>query len=526
MAQIYEWLQDCISTHAQCRPYLPVPYTELRMLDLGRPSGSDMSSVRLVEGVQLTARFAALSHCWGVGKHLITTKSSLVKHKRNIPMPSLPKTFRDAVAICRSLGIYYCWIDSLCIIQDDEKDWEEESHKMGSVYQYAHLVLSADAAVDSSVGCFTRRDTYAAVQTDLADGRNPVVCLSARHAIQHAQYTSAFADHEYRDPLSYRAWVLQEWLLGRRVLHFTRHEIVWDCKASFKCECGGFERLASTPDTEMNYSVNSRRGLRGEMARFLQRPRSQNTTTLARVRLWLDVVEEFTMRQLTKPSDRMIAISGLASEIGSSDPGLGIYFCGFFRYRMVEQLLWTCYSIEERPQRRSSRTVAPSWSWGSIHQPVSWDKRSWLDDRASEEEVKVVASVSVDTGNGDQFGQSVTGLLTITAPSICAILPKEANLSYGQCTLRFDGGPVQGREEIFFPIDVDISDELDKGDLEVLCVKMLEISSKSDEGLICGSLILIRPAANVGYLQRIGADNNDIPEDWYHEAETRTVVVQ
>jgi hypothetical protein len=526
MAQVYKWLEDCISTHPQCRPYLPVPYTELRMLDLSSPSGSDMPWVRLVEGVQLTARFAALSHCWGMGKHLTTTKSSLVEHKKSIPMPSLPKTFRDAVAVCRFLRIDYLWIDSLCIIQDDARDWEEESQKMGSVYQYAHLVISADAAADSSVGCFTRRDICTSVQSDPDDGPNQAICLSARRAIQHAQYTDAFADHEYRDPLSYRAWVLQEWLLGRRVLHFTGREIVWDCKVSFECECGGFERLASTPDTERDCSANSMRGLRGEMARFLQRPRCQNTTTLARVGLWLDVVEEFTMRQLTKPSDRMIAISGLASEIGSSDPSLGGYFCGFFRYRLVEQLLWTRYAIDERPQRRFGPTIAPSWSWGSINQPVSWDKRSWLDDSASEEEVKVVASVSVDTGNGDQFGQVVTGLLTITAPSICAILPKEANLTYGQCTLRFKGGPVQGKEDIYFPIDVDLSEELDKGDLEVLCFKMLEIRSKSDEGLICGSLILIRSPVNVGYLQRIGADNNEIPAEWYNEAETRIVVVQ
>ena len=485
-----------------------------------------MSWIRLVEGIELTARFAALSHCWGMGKHLITTKSSLAEHKKSIAMPSLPKTFQDAVAICRFLGIDYLWIDSLCIIQDDERDWEEESHKMGSVYQYAHLVISADTAADSSVGCFTRRDRSIALESASNDGHNSVVCLSARRAIQHAQYTNAFADHEYRDPLSYRAWVLQEWLLGRRVLHFTRQEIVWDCKTSFECECGGFERLASTPDTEADCSVNSMRGLRGEMARLLQRPRSQNTTMLARVRLWLDVVEEYTLRQLTKPSDRMIAISGLASEIGSSDPRLADYVCGFFRYRLVEQLLWTRCAVQQRPQRRSSRMVAPSWSWGSIHQPVTWDMRSWLEDGASEEEVKVVASVSVNTENDDQFGQVVTGLLTITAPSVFAVVPKEANLSYGQCKLQFEGGTVQRKEEIYFPIDVDLSEELDKGDLEVVCMKMLEMRPKSDEGLICGSLILIRSAAHVGCLQRIGSDNEEIPVEWYNEAETRTFVVQ
>lgn len=34
----------------------------------------------------------------------------------------LPKTGQDAVFIVRKLGFRYLWVDSLCIIQDDEDD--------------------------------------------------------------------------------------------------------------------------------------------------------------------------------------------------------------------------------------------------------------------------------------------------------------------------------------------------------------------------------------------------------------------
>jgi hypothetical protein len=39
------------------------------------------------------------------------------------------KVFADAVKVCRTFGITYLWIDSLCIVQhgDNEKDWENES---------------------------------------------------------------------------------------------------------------------------------------------------------------------------------------------------------------------------------------------------------------------------------------------------------------------------------------------------------------------------------------------------------------
>ena len=43
--------------------------------------------------------------------------------------------FRDAIYICRTSGVRYLWIDSLCIIQDSRKDREAEIRRMGAVYQ-------------------------------------------------------------------------------------------------------------------------------------------------------------------------------------------------------------------------------------------------------------------------------------------------------------------------------------------------------------------------------------------------------
>jgi hypothetical protein len=37
--------------------------------------------------------------------------------KRGIPWKSPPNTFQDATTICRDLGVFYPWIDSLCIIK-------------------------------------------------------------------------------------------------------------------------------------------------------------------------------------------------------------------------------------------------------------------------------------------------------------------------------------------------------------------------------------------------------------------------
>lgn len=69
-----------------------------------------------------------------------------------LDMSILPKTYRDAIEITQALGVKYVWIDSLCIVQDDVKDWEVESSRMATVYYDAYLVLAASQAEDASGG--------------------------------------------------------------------------------------------------------------------------------------------------------------------------------------------------------------------------------------------------------------------------------------------------------------------------------------------------------------------------------------
>ena len=66
----------------------------------------------------------------------------------------MPKTFQDAVSITRSLGFEYLWIDSLCIIQGKEGDWEEQAQKMGQIYRDSVLTIVAAAAKNAGTGCF------------------------------------------------------------------------------------------------------------------------------------------------------------------------------------------------------------------------------------------------------------------------------------------------------------------------------------------------------------------------------------
>lgn len=83
-----------------------------------------------------------------------TTSATIAERMRGIPFSQLPKTFQEAGLLLSRLGFKYLWIDSLCIIQDDEADWQRESAQMASIYAKAALTIAASASQDSQGGCY------------------------------------------------------------------------------------------------------------------------------------------------------------------------------------------------------------------------------------------------------------------------------------------------------------------------------------------------------------------------------------
>lgn len=81
-----------------------------------------------------------------------------------IKLDSFSKTFQDAVRITRILRIRgstirYLWIDSLCILQDDLKDWESHGSTMPKLYSMATITISASSSPGPDIGCLIPWDT-------------------------------------------------------------------------------------------------------------------------------------------------------------------------------------------------------------------------------------------------------------------------------------------------------------------------------------------------------------------------------
>lgn len=103
---------------------------------------------------------------------------------------------------------------------------------MAKVYGNAYLTIAASSSPGADAGVFWNTDfkdniTYELTEVS-ADGFP--VSVYARERIQHMK-----PNEDY--PLLTRAWTYQEYLLAKRVLRFSRAELVWECNTGNRCCC-------------------------------------------------------------------------------------------------------------------------------------------------------------------------------------------------------------------------------------------------------------------------------------------------
>ncbi|RFN50619.1 het-domain-containing protein [Fusarium flagelliforme] len=298
----------------------------------------------------------------------------MADHTHGIRYESLPKSFQDAVAVTRSIGVRYLWIDSLCIVQDDRLDWEIESSKMASIYSNAYLVLAASQATDSSEGFIDRKDVglKSTMQLDprnsvkMARMKNPDSTTSeiySRH--MSTDPTMGKSRHRWKitsSPLNQRGWVLQENILARRIVHFTESEMIWECVECLRCECMEVEadKSEATLWTEFSMVRNSR----------ITGPTRESVQTVNMLyEQWRKLIGFYGRLILTKDSDRLPALSGLAKLCQSQ--GAGKYLAGLWENDLLKSLVWHIHTDE--PVKRWDVYMAPSWSPFSVGYIKRWD---------------------------------------------------------------------------------------------------------------------------------------------------------
>jgi Heterokaryon incompatibility protein (HET) len=481
-----------------------------------------------------------LSHCWGQSPSLLLKKDSLGSFMNEICISKLPKTYTDAIRITRELEVQYLWIDSLCIIQDSDEDWRQESAMMDKVYSNTYCTIAAAASRDGDGGLFFRPDTPAATPCKIRCTWNP-----AQPTTFLCHDDTPWIDVEF-GPLYSRAWVLQERLLSPCMLLFAGDQVYWECSeliASDSCP-SGLPSLIHLLKTTWSSIIQSRPPPVGQLLFVSEAKASLSRSSTAndangRVKIglrqaWAYIVSAYTYGELTFASDKLIAFSGLARQSAKvlNFPAVD-YLAGIWRSELESQLLWSTSTQAETKQLRG-----PSWSWSSvdgwitpIFLEIMESATIWIDSWSSS--IKVVEAST--TPVADPYGPVKGGHLIIQGP-VCRIkCPEEEieprwwhhpNALFNQKDGTFEWEDVQlsWSVDILSPDEVEIGfvyllptavvgfarrDLSDEASPEIdfsIASQVLNLPRKQDASLekSTAGLLLAKTLAAKGQYQRIG----------------------
>ncbi|KAF9697045.1 hypothetical protein EKO04_005105 [Ascochyta lentis] len=264
---------------------------------------------------------------------------------------------------------------------------------MKDVYRFSDLNLAAADAKDSREGMYRFRDV---------DRINlPIANIETLDQTEVSCYIYTESDTEPVGPLLDRGWVLQERLLPTRVVYFGKNQVLWHCRQVSWSEALASIELCSPPPTPS--------GQDGQ--HFIQDIFMGKSSSYEARDSWIQICEQYSRLSLSKPGDKLVAMSGIAGVFGQQKEKDDEYLAGLWKSELPYGLLW--YS--KKCTRQPPVYQAPSWSWASLNIGVEWPYEYVDQDCCA----SWIGSTIALCENKAKFGQVTVGCsLTIKAPII------------------------------------------------------------------------------------------------------------
>jgi hypothetical protein len=170
-------------------------------------------------------------------------------------------------------------------------------------------------------------------------------------------------------------------------LHFYKDQIFWECETNSKCETfpKGYPRI----DTS-SFDISKQ---------------LLDKTT------WPKIVFHYSRGKLSKASDKLVAIGGLARLIQAHDNDE--YIAGLWKSALEKQLYWYVFDEGERIKPYQ----APTWSWASVNGKIAfWEDSS---ERFLVECLHIeVTDVKVQLASANPFGAIKTAILQLKCTTL------------------------------------------------------------------------------------------------------------
>lgn len=294
---------------------------------------------------------------------------------------------------------------------------------MHKVYRNSALNLSASGAEDASEGFYFDRDPAEIGPYPMCP---PFDGFDWRHRdcqglgpSWHIVHEDDFGRELQETAAFKRAWIFQERQLSKRVLHFGKGQVFWECRSANYCESfpQGLPRGLTGSIGTLPKSVYQQTRDCSSISSVIHKrlPGLSNLPAAVQMQMvWQALVTDYSKANLTYPSDKLIAISGMAQDVWTTWRGRVNnrmrYIAGLWDSHLPETLLWRI--SEKGPGPRPKPYRAPTWSWASIDGAVTWEDRIWIDAYKCETTI-----LDVDVKYAwDEWGQVTGGHIVATGP--------------------------------------------------------------------------------------------------------------
>lgn len=480
--QVASWIDDCHEKHMACVAAAP---TSLPTRVLAVEQGLGADNVRIHETHGEKGLYAALSYCWGGPQPVMLMNDAYESMVAGIELSKLPRTLQDAVRVTRELGLSYLWIDALCIIQDSHEDKQHELKVMAAIYKDAYITLVASSASTCREGFLQNRTPR---KSNYPRFELPYRAWADEKTMGTVLVEEAFHHDPFHEPINRRGWCLQERLLSPRVLMFGTHELLWQCQHGQRI-AGGTQRTF-LPGSERLDPV------------FFDPDKSFTQEDF--YDSWIDVVIDYSWRDISFESDKLVAMAALAAEFQKLTDG-DTYLAGIWKADLIKWLSWIVDASQLEPfgrrklMPRPVRYVAPSWSWASVTGTVGF-ACNWREKQFYSEVVRCETALmdeSIPTA------QVTAGVLELRGPV------KETRW-LGQILFQSSDQKSEVLGKAFMDADEDITDIIS-------CIRLYK-----DSGII-----MMRKSRTPSIYTRVGRFEVSVAlcEAWFAGCELQSVVL-
>lgn len=159
------------------------------------------------------------------------------------------------------------------------------------------------------------------------------------------------------------------------------------------------------------------------------------------------MIEDYTARSITKHTDRLPALSGLAQAVVQETKG--VYLAGLWKTGLLEGLLW-CKARGGQALTKTPEYVAPSWSWASVVGPVKFPVYSWYTQRAhwkatmaDFERLADYVGHEMVKRDHDEYGRLQGGALVLQAPLLPVLASRQRQSAAPMLHSLFGQAPVR-----------------------------------------------------------------------------------